>query len=173
MSETFPINIWINEERFDKLQKAGLESLTVEMLAGLKVLRLINEPTADQTGCIFNISNGRDHGSGYRGNRDACNWQNPHRPCSCCLVFVTAFRLLLPSGCQVDRRLSGTTTSSRQHCRVTHRAGGRGIRRIVGATTGTSKSGGSRRQFRSTLARYESLSTREGQESVPFGRKCV
>jgi hypothetical protein len=44
MAETYPINIWINEDRFDKLQKAGLESLTVEMLAGLKVLRV---PTND------------------------------------------------------------------------------------------------------------------------------
>jgi hypothetical protein len=45
MAETYPINIWINEDRFDKLQKAGLESLTVEMLAGLKVLRV---PTNDK-----------------------------------------------------------------------------------------------------------------------------
>ena len=44
MAETYPINIWINEDRFSKLQKAGLESLTVEMLAGLKVLRV---PTND------------------------------------------------------------------------------------------------------------------------------
>ena len=45
MAETYPINIWINEDRFDKLQKAGLESLAVEMLAGLKVLRV---PTNDK-----------------------------------------------------------------------------------------------------------------------------
>jgi hypothetical protein len=45
MAETYPINIWINEDRFDKLQKAGLEGLTVEMLAGLKVLRV---PTNDK-----------------------------------------------------------------------------------------------------------------------------
>jgi hypothetical protein len=45
MAETYPINIWINEDRFDKLQKAGLEGLTVEMLAGLKVLRV---PTNDR-----------------------------------------------------------------------------------------------------------------------------
>ena len=37
--EKFPINIWINEDRFDKLAKAGLGELTEEMLAGLKVLR--------------------------------------------------------------------------------------------------------------------------------------
>jgi hypothetical protein len=38
--EKFPINIWINEERFEKLQKAGLADLCEEMLAGLKVLRI-------------------------------------------------------------------------------------------------------------------------------------
>jgi hypothetical protein len=54
MAETFPINIWINEERFDKLQKAGLESLTVEMLAGLKVLRIpTNEKERDEVLKVF------------------------------------------------------------------------------------------------------------------------
>ena len=54
MSETFPINIWINEDRFDKLQKAGLESLTVEMLAGLKVLRIpTNEKERDEVLKVF------------------------------------------------------------------------------------------------------------------------
>jgi hypothetical protein len=54
MSETYPINIWINEERFDKLQKAGLESLTVEMLAGLKVLRVpTNEKERDEVLKVF------------------------------------------------------------------------------------------------------------------------
>jgi hypothetical protein len=38
--EKFPINIWINEERYEKLQKAGLAHLCQEMLAGLKVLRV-------------------------------------------------------------------------------------------------------------------------------------
>jgi hypothetical protein len=38
--EKFPINIWINEDRFAKLQKAGLADLCEEMLAGLKVLRV-------------------------------------------------------------------------------------------------------------------------------------
>jgi hypothetical protein len=38
--EKFPINIWINEERYSKLQKAGLADLCEEMLAGLKVLRV-------------------------------------------------------------------------------------------------------------------------------------
>ena len=54
MSETFPINIWINEDRFDKLQKAGLESLTEEMLAGLKVLRVpTNEKERDDVLKVF------------------------------------------------------------------------------------------------------------------------
>jgi len=54
MAETYPINIWINEDRFDKLQKAGLESLTVEMLAGLKVLRVpTNEHQRDEILKIF------------------------------------------------------------------------------------------------------------------------
>jgi Family of unknown function (DUF6955) len=39
-AEKYPINIWINEERYSKLQKAGLAGLPEEMLAGLKVLRV-------------------------------------------------------------------------------------------------------------------------------------
>jgi hypothetical protein len=38
MSQTFPINIWINEERLDKLQRAGLAHLAQEVFAGLKKL---------------------------------------------------------------------------------------------------------------------------------------
>lgn len=38
--EKFPINIWINEDRYAKLQKAKLADLCEEMLAGLKVLRV-------------------------------------------------------------------------------------------------------------------------------------
>jgi len=49
MAEVFPINIWINEERLEKLHKAGLDSLTQEMLAGLKVLRVpTNEKQRDE-----------------------------------------------------------------------------------------------------------------------------
>ncbi|GAB4408581.1 MAG: hypothetical protein OHK0032_03970 [Thermodesulfovibrionales bacterium] len=40
--ETYPINIWINEERLEKLQKAGLAGMCKEMLAGLKVLQVPN-----------------------------------------------------------------------------------------------------------------------------------
>ena len=42
MAETFPINIWVNEERLEKLQKAGLAGMTKEVLAGLKVLAVPN-----------------------------------------------------------------------------------------------------------------------------------
>ena len=38
--EKFPINIWVNEERYDKLQTAGLADMCEEMLAGLKVIRV-------------------------------------------------------------------------------------------------------------------------------------
>ncbi len=38
MAETFPINIWINEERFKALQEAGLAGLLKEELAGMKVM---------------------------------------------------------------------------------------------------------------------------------------
>ncbi|MBM3150013.1 MAG: hypothetical protein FJZ88_08340, partial [Chloroflexi bacterium] len=38
MAETFPINIWINEERFKALQDAGLAGMLKEELAGMKVM---------------------------------------------------------------------------------------------------------------------------------------
>lgn len=38
MAQTFPINIWINEERLEKLQSAGLAHLAQEVFAGLKKL---------------------------------------------------------------------------------------------------------------------------------------
>jgi hypothetical protein len=38
MAETYPINIWINEERYKALQEAGLANLLKEELAGMKVL---------------------------------------------------------------------------------------------------------------------------------------
>jgi hypothetical protein len=54
MAESFPINIWINEDRLAKLQKAGLDSLTQEMLAGLKVLRIpTNETERDEVLKVF------------------------------------------------------------------------------------------------------------------------
>lgn len=38
--EKYPINIWINEDRFKALEGAGLADMCEEMLAGLKVLRV-------------------------------------------------------------------------------------------------------------------------------------
>jgi hypothetical protein len=40
MAEKYPINLWVNEERYEKLQKAGLANLCKEKLAGLKVLQV-------------------------------------------------------------------------------------------------------------------------------------
>lgn len=40
MANTYPINIWINEERYNRLNKAGLANMAQDMLAGMKVLRL-------------------------------------------------------------------------------------------------------------------------------------
>ncbi len=52
--DKFPINIWINEERYAKLQQAGLGSRPEEMLAGLKVLRVYaNEAERDKILKVF------------------------------------------------------------------------------------------------------------------------
>ena len=40
MPEKYPINIWVNEERSEELNKVGLADMTEEVLAGMKVLRL-------------------------------------------------------------------------------------------------------------------------------------
>ena len=40
MTEKYPINIWINEDRYEKLSKVGLADMTEDVLAGMKVLRL-------------------------------------------------------------------------------------------------------------------------------------
>lgn len=53
MAETYPINIWINEERLEKLQKAGLADMTKEVLAGLKVLAVPN--TAEQRDKVLKL----------------------------------------------------------------------------------------------------------------------
>ena len=45
MAETYPINIWINEERLEKLQQAGLAGMAEEAFAGLKKLAV---PTNEQ-----------------------------------------------------------------------------------------------------------------------------
>ncbi len=52
--EKYPINIWINEERYEKLQQAGLADMCEEMLAGLKVLRVYaNEEQKDKILKVF------------------------------------------------------------------------------------------------------------------------
>ena len=38
--ERYPINIWVNEERYCKLQSVGLANICEEMLAGMKVIRV-------------------------------------------------------------------------------------------------------------------------------------
>lgn len=40
MAERYPINLWVNEERYEKLKKVGLANMCEEMLAGLKVIRV-------------------------------------------------------------------------------------------------------------------------------------
>jgi len=40
MTETYPINLWVNEERYKKLQEGGLSSMAKDVLAGMKVLQL-------------------------------------------------------------------------------------------------------------------------------------
>lgn len=40
MAEKYPINIWVNEERYEKLKQVGLTAMAEEVLAGMKVLRL-------------------------------------------------------------------------------------------------------------------------------------
>ena len=40
MSEKYPVNIWINDERYQKLQQAGLTDMAEDVLAGMKVLKL-------------------------------------------------------------------------------------------------------------------------------------
>ena len=51
--ETYPINLWINEERLEKLQAAGLAGMCKEVLAGLKVLAVPN--TAAQRDKVLQI----------------------------------------------------------------------------------------------------------------------
>ena len=45
MADSFPINIWINEERLERLQQAGLGDMAQEAFAGLKKLSV---PTDEQ-----------------------------------------------------------------------------------------------------------------------------
>lgn len=45
MAEKYPINLWVNEERYNKLEDAGLAGMCEEMLAGLKVIRVYANDT--------------------------------------------------------------------------------------------------------------------------------
>jgi hypothetical protein len=50
----YPINIWVNEERYEKLQKAGLAGMCEEALAGLKVLHVYaNDAQKDKLLKVF------------------------------------------------------------------------------------------------------------------------
>jgi len=40
MADKYPINLWVNEERYKKLEKAGLAGMCQEMLAGLKCIQV-------------------------------------------------------------------------------------------------------------------------------------
>ena len=52
--EKFPINLWVNEERYEKLRAAGLADMCEEMLAGLKVIRVYaNEAQRDKILKVF------------------------------------------------------------------------------------------------------------------------
>jgi len=52
--EKFPINIWVNEERYEKLQTSGLADMCEEMLAGLKVIRVYaNSAQRDKILTVF------------------------------------------------------------------------------------------------------------------------
>ena len=40
MAETYPINLWINEERYKRLNTVGLVDMCKDVLAGMKLLQL-------------------------------------------------------------------------------------------------------------------------------------
>jgi hypothetical protein len=52
--EKYPINIWVNEERYEKLESAGLADMCEEMLAGMKVIRVYaNDAQKDKILAVF------------------------------------------------------------------------------------------------------------------------
>lgn len=54
MADKYPINLWVNEERFQKLDKAGLASMCQEMLAGLKCIQVYcNDAQRDKVLKVF------------------------------------------------------------------------------------------------------------------------
>ncbi|MBW1979390.1 MAG: hypothetical protein JRI79_15715, partial [Deltaproteobacteria bacterium] len=55
--EKYPINIWVNGERYEKLKEAGLGDMSEEMLARLKVLRVYaDEEQKDKILKVFPIA---------------------------------------------------------------------------------------------------------------------
>jgi len=53
MAETYPINIWINEDRYEKLNKVGLADVTKDVLAGMRTLQL--QCTAEQRDKVLKL----------------------------------------------------------------------------------------------------------------------
>ncbi len=53
MGGKYPINIWINEERYKQLEAAGLAGIAEDVLAGMKVLKL--QCTEDQKDDLLKI----------------------------------------------------------------------------------------------------------------------
>ena len=54
MAEKYPINIWVNEERYERLKNVGLADMCEEMLAGLKVIRVFaNDEQKDKILKVF------------------------------------------------------------------------------------------------------------------------
>ncbi|NIT29994.1 MAG: hypothetical protein GTN53_46665 [Candidatus Aminicenantes bacterium] len=52
--EKYPINLWVNEERYEKLKNAGLAGMCKEMLAGLKVIQVFtNDAQRDEVLKLF------------------------------------------------------------------------------------------------------------------------
>ncbi len=52
--EKYPINIWVNEDRYEKLKNAGLADMCKEMLAGLKVIQVYtNDAQKDEVLKLF------------------------------------------------------------------------------------------------------------------------
>ncbi|MCK4390419.1 MAG: hypothetical protein KAV83_09315 [Desulfobacterales bacterium] len=52
--EKYPINLWVNEERYDKLQKANLADMCAEKLAGMKVIQVFaNDAQKDKILKVF------------------------------------------------------------------------------------------------------------------------
>ena len=55
--ERYPINIWVNEERYRNLQSVGLANMCEEMLAGMKVIRVFaNDAQKDKILEVFPTS---------------------------------------------------------------------------------------------------------------------